>query len=303
MTMQSHANGRAEAVPTQHPQGPGIVERLSRLAIGRTMALGRDRTTPAPIRRHAQIALYLHGESEPPVTLASRAAEASMRGQHAIGGWVKFPAAPPDSRGNEWRSRWAWRRSNANSQHREKAVSAKRPMTNRCSSCVRKTCSLPIWSTSGPCRPTVSGVHGTKFAKQSNLHSKCASGRAGRIRIEPNSRRWICATSRGSRHPRTLITGSGGSPNQFAGVAQLVEQPPCKRQVDGSNPVHWLHSSRGRDTYAAKRRRYLRHSKAAESVPLLVRAPDGRVANGPRARHPVKPPGRAAVIHSERGVG
>ena len=24
-----------------------------------------------------------------------------------------------------------------------------------------------------------------------------------------------------------------------ADVAQLAEQPPCKRQVDGSNPVHW----------------------------------------------------------------
>ena len=24
-----------------------------------------------------------------------------------------------------------------------------------------------------------------------------------------------------------------------ADVAQTVEQPPCKRQVDGSNPVHW----------------------------------------------------------------
>ena len=46
-TFQSRANGRAEALPNEGPQGQGNVERPSRIVIGRTMTASRGAISPA----------------------------------------------------------------------------------------------------------------------------------------------------------------------------------------------------------------------------------------------------------------
>lgn len=85
---------------------------------------------------------------------------------------------------------------------------------------------------------------------------------------------WRHHAARSHMQPRfSHILPCAADPLRIAGAAD--DSAPI---VTAAPPTH----SRGRDTYAAKRRRYLRHAKVAGSVSLHVRPPDGRVAPGPR---------------------
>lgn len=55
--------------------------------------------------------------------------------------------------------------------------------------------------------------------------------------------------------------------NEFANVAQLAEQPPCERQVAGSNPGHWLQLSRG----GVESRHAIRSEHEAANASAVVR--------------------------------